>query len=117
MTRAANRRTSWPAAVAVAVAFASAPRLSAARPFGKQAPPPAPAGGQANVIDASKLSKVPRQTKFVEAEYPAAALEQKIEAEVVLLLDLDEQGKVTAVGVAQPADPPGIGFDEAATLA
>ena len=36
---------------------------------------------------------------------------------MVLLLDIDDKGKVTAVGVAEPANPPGLGFDEAAMVA
>ena len=71
----------------------------------------------AGQIDASKLSKVPKQTKFVEAEYPKDAAEKGIEAEVILLLDIDEKGFVTGVGVDTPATPAGMGFDEAATLA
>jgi TonB family protein len=74
-------------------------------------------GGAADQIEASKLSKLPVQTRFVEAEYPPQAREQGIEAEVILLLDIDEQGKITAVGIAEPAEPPDIGFDEAALVA
>jgi TonB family protein len=76
-----------------------------------------PAPPQPGQIEATKLSKVPKQTKFVEAEYPKEAAEKGIEADVVLLLDIDDKGKVTSVGVAEPATPPGMGFDEAATLA
>ena len=68
-------------------------------------------------IEAQKLSKVPKQTKFVEAEYPKEAAEKGIEAETVLLLDINAQGKVDSVGVAEPATPPGMGFDEAAMVA
>jgi TonB family protein len=68
-------------------------------------------------IEASKLSKVPKQTKFVQAEYPKEAAEKGIEADVVLLLSIDDKGKVTEVGVAEPANPPGLGFDEAALVA
>ena len=74
-------------------------------------------GGQQDQIEASKLSKVPRQTKFVEAEYPPDAFAQGIEAEVILLLDISDKGVVESVGIAQPADPPGMGFDEAAMVA
>ena len=35
----------------------------------------------------------------------------------MLLLDINAQGKVDSVGIAQPADPPGMGFDEAAIVA
>jgi TonB family protein len=68
-------------------------------------------------IEAQKLSKVPKQTKFVEAEYPKEAAEKGIEAEVVLLLDINAQGKIDSVSVAEPATPPGMGFDEAAMVA
>ncbi len=73
--------------------------------------------GQQGQIEAGKLSKVPKQTKFVEAEYPKEAFEKGIEAEVILLLDISDKGKVESVGIAQPADPPGMGFDEAALAA
>jgi TonB family protein len=68
-------------------------------------------------IQASKLSKVPKQTKFVKAEYPKAAEEQRLEAEVILLLDLNAEGKVDAVGIVESATPAGMGFDEAAMAA
>jgi TonB family protein len=68
-------------------------------------------------IEAQKLSKVPKQIKFVEADYPKEASEQGIESDVVLLLDIDATGKITAVGVNEPAKPPGLGFDEAAVIA
>jgi TonB family protein len=76
--------------------------------------PARPPSGQ---IEAAKLSKLPKQTRFVEADYPADAATRGIEAEVGLLLDIDAQGKVQQVGVAQPASPPGMGFDEAAIAA
>ncbi len=79
--------------------------------------PVEPAPAQPGQIDASKLSKVPKQTKFVQADYPREAADKNIEAEVVLLLSIDEHGKVTEVGVAEPANPPGLGFDEAALVA
>jgi TonB family protein len=79
---------------------------------GLQVPP-----GQQGQIEAGKLSKVPKQTKFVEAEYPKEAAEKGIEAEVVLLLDINAEGKVDQVGIATPAEPPGMGFDEAALAA
>lgn len=82
-----------------------------------QPPPGAVGGGQQGQIEAGKLSKVPTQTKFVEAEYPKEAFDKNIEAEVILLLDINAEGKVESVGIAQPADPPGMGFDEAAMVA
>src|SRR5204862_4201210 len=66
---------------------------------------------------ADQLSKAPALVKQVEAEYPPDALAKGIEADVVLLLDIDAEGKVDSVGVAEPATPPGMGFDEAAIVA
>jgi TonB family protein len=88
--------------------------LACAGPAWAQDSPDAGAPGD---LEASKLSKVPRQRKFVAAEYPEAAKTQRIEAEVVLLLDLDEQGLVTSASVSEPARPAGMGFDEAALAA
>lgn len=72
---------------------------------------------QPTVIDVTSLSKVPVQTKYVEAEYPPEALEKGIETDVVLLLDIDDKGFVGSVGLAQPVDPPDMGFDVAAMVA
>ncbi len=90
-----------------------------AGPAWAQPPPGTVPGqqGQQGQIEAGKLSKVPKQTRFVEAEYPKEAFAKGIEAEVVLLLDISAEGKVESVGIAQPADPPGMGFDEAALAA
>jgi TonB family protein len=56
----------------------------------------------------------PEITHFENAPYPKEGLELGVEAIVILKLDVDKEGKVTAVAVAQPA---GHGFDEAAALA
>jgi TonB family protein len=76
--------------------------------------PPATPPGQ---IEAKKLSKLPKQTKFVQADYPKEAADKGIEAEVVLLLDINAEGKVDSVGIAEPPATPGIGFEEAALAA
>ncbi len=101
---------------AVAVGICAATLLpSAVRAQGKaQVPAVAPAPAE---VDAAKLSKAPKQTKFVEAEYPQEAVDKGITAEVVLLLDISAAGKVTGVGVVEPATLPGLGFDEAAMVA
>jgi len=52
--------------------------------------------------------------QFVEAPYPDEAFAQGVEGKVLLLLDVDETGKVTNVEVLRPA---GYGFDEAAVAA
>jgi TonB family protein len=85
--------------------------LAGAAPAGAQS---APAQRQ---IEAAKLSKVPKLKKKVEAVYPPGALEKGVEGDVVLLLDIGADGKVTSVGIAEPATPPGLGFEEAAVLA
>jgi TonB family protein len=68
-------------------------------------------------VDAQKLTKAPKQTKFVEAEYPKEALEKGVMTDVVLLLDINAEGKVDSVGLVEPANPPGMGFEEAAMVA
>jgi TonB family protein len=55
--------------------------------------------------------RMPELTTFVEAAYPPEALAQKLEADVVLGLTIDPEGRVTAADVVEPA---GHGFDEAA---
>lgn len=75
------------------------------------------AAEEGDQIQATKLSKVPKQKKFLTADYPPEAQAKGVEADVILLLDIDEKGFVTAVGVQQPAEPPGLGFDEAAMVA
>jgi TonB family protein len=56
----------------------------------------------------------PKITHFEQAPYPQEAEQAGLEANVVLRLDIDKEGKVTAVTVLEPA---GHGFDEAATEA
>jgi TonB family protein len=56
----------------------------------------------------------PKILHFESAPYPKEAQEQGLEANVVLRLDIDKEGKVTAVQVVEPA---GHGFDEAASEA
>jgi TonB family protein len=68
-------------------------------------------------LEAGKLSKIPKQTKFVEAEYPKEALDKGITTDVMLLLDINAQGKIDSVGIAEPVNPPGMGFEEAAMVA
>jgi TonB family protein len=56
----------------------------------------------------------PRILHFEQAPYPPEAEKQGLEGNVVLRLDIDNEGKVSGVAVTEPA---GHGFDEAATLA
>ena len=60
------------------------------------------------------LTKPPVLRKFVEAEYPKEALSKRIQGDVLLLLDVDENGKVVNVQVLKGA---GYGFDESAVNA
>jgi TonB family protein len=68
-------------------------------------------------IQAKQLTKLPKQTRFVPAEYPKEAQARNITATVTLLLDINAEGKVDSVGLAEPAEPAGMGFDEAAMVA
>ncbi len=54
---------------------------------------------------------------FVKAVYPEEALKKGIGAEVILDIDIDVEGTVEGVSVSVPADPQGMGFDEAAVEA
>ncbi|HET9932702.1 MAG TPA: TonB-dependent receptor, partial [Polyangiaceae bacterium] len=56
----------------------------------------------------------PKLERFVEAAYPAEAQARGLEADVVLALEIDENGAVTNANVAESA---GHGFDEAARAA
>lgn len=56
----------------------------------------------------------PRMTKYVAPVHPPDAKAKGLEAKVVVQLDIDKLGKVTAVEVVGPA---GNGFDEAAVAA
>lgn len=101
------------AVLAVLVLLAAAP-AGAQTNEGLGIPPPQP---PANQLEAQKLSKLPKQTKFVQAEYPREAAEKGIETEVIVLLDINAEGKVDGAAVAEPVNPPGLGFEEAAVLA
>jgi TonB family protein len=101
-----------PLLLALTFAASFAPSAAAQTTDGLSAPKP-----PENEVQANTLSKLPKQTKFVEAQYPPAAAEQRIEAEVGLMIDIDATGQVTGVVVTEPANPPGMGFDEAATEA
>ncbi|MBN2359209.1 MAG: TonB family protein [Deltaproteobacteria bacterium] len=72
--------------------------------------------GDGGSVEAAATGRVvaPRLTKFVEADYPAAALEQGLTAVVRLRVTLDASGQVVDVAVVAPV---GHGFDEAALAA
>jgi TonB family protein len=95
-------------------------------PAGSEPEPPSnvgiPSGGSGAIPvapkpqadDAKATVTPPRIVHFEPAPYPKEAEAQGIEANVILRLDIDKDGKVTAVAVSEPA---GHGFDEAATEA
>jgi TonB family protein len=90
---------------ALALAFSA---LAAAAPGFAQAPAPAeePRAAGTEV-------PVPKRSKFVQPEYPAAALAQGLRGIVILALTIDTAGKVAAVDVVRSLPP----FDDAATAA
>ena len=98
----------------VLVLLAATARGARAQMLDAPPPPPTPDNGQ---IDASKLSKIPKLKKFVEAEYPKEALEKGISADVLLTIDINAEGKVESVGLAEPVNPPNMGFETAAMIA
>ncbi|MBI5548614.1 MAG: TonB family protein, partial [Deltaproteobacteria bacterium] len=61
-----------------------------------------------------QLTRAPELLQFVEASYPPEAQASGLSGSVGLLVDLDDQGRVTAVEVTAAA---GHGFDEAAVEA
>jgi vitamin B12 transporter len=58
--------------------------------------------------------RLPELVTFVEAEYPQAAVDARVEGTVVLRLTIDAEGKVVDAAVVEPL---GYGLDEAATRA
>ncbi|MEZ0312123.1 MAG: TonB family protein [Myxococcota bacterium] len=63
---------------------------------------------------AAPVVEAPELRESVEADYPPAALAERLTARVVLRLDIDATGMVTAAEVTEPV---GHGFDEAARAA
>lgn len=66
------------------------------------------------LASAQVLTRAPELQEFVQAEYPPAALEQKLAGDVILEVDIGEDGSVLDARVTGPA---GNGFDEAALAA
>jgi len=60
------------------------------------------------------LTRPPSVIRFVEAHYPQEAMSAGLEADVTMMIDLDETGAVTGIEVLESA---GSGFDEAAETA
>lgn len=77
-------------------------------------PPPPSDEGTENNAELPPLVKEPKLLHFVQAPYPPEAEAAGLEGTVLLLIDIDEEGKVTDVQVEKSA---GHGFDEAAVAA
>jgi TonB family protein len=92
-------------AIAIAVSLACSPRALLAQQRGTDV------GGQPA---RRQLTKLPKLTTFVEAEYPPEKKEAGVEASVVLTIEIAATGTVTSVTVAQSAAPD---FDAAAVAA
>ena len=71
---------------------------------------------QQETAPTGQLTKAPELLNFVDAEYPESAKADKIEAAVVMLLTIDEKGKVTEVSIQESANSPHA-FDDAAKAA
>src|SRR5687768_18448941 len=98
-----SRRATLSATIAVVFALSSRAQAEAPEPNQRSA---------ANTpSDAAREVEAPALLEFVEAAYPKGALEQRVEARVVLSLLIDASGAVTEARVTEPA---GQGFDEAA---
>src|SRR5688572_6111044 len=93
------------------IALGWASLVAPADAWSQSADPPA---GNDDMRTVQSAVTPPSLTEFVKAPYPAEAQAKGVEADVVLALDIDETGRVTAVEVVEPA---GYGFDEAARAA
>ena len=89
--------------------------LLLAGPSWAQIAPPPKEEAEAEAPAAGTITKLPELVDFQAAAYPPEALEEGIEADVLLQLDIDATGAVTAVEVVEPVGV--YGFDEAAVAA
>lgn len=94
--------------------FSSLFALTLAAPLGVLVASPALAQDTAPAPTAPAGLTKPVLQKFVEADYPEEALKQGKQADVMLEVSIDADGKVTKATVVNPA---GLGFDEAAAKA
>jgi TonB family protein len=100
-----------PLARALAVALLVAPLT--ARAQSPAAPSPTPPAPIAAAAAAPRLDKPPRLLRFVEAE-PPPSLAERVQVDVVLGIDVDDSGKVTALVVLTSG---GAEYDAAALAA
>ncbi len=73
-----------------------------------------PAGSPGGPVSAARVTRMPRRLIEVKARYPDEARKLGVEGKVVLLLSIDEKGRVTDARVLEKA---GYGFDEEAVAA
>jgi TonB family protein len=92
----------------VGIAFGQAPTESGAVPGGL---PTAARGRSEQPKEEKPVITDPELLEFVHAPYPAEGKELGLEANVLLKLTIDKEGRVTEAVVLEPA---GHGFDEAA---
>jgi len=105
MTRCIDRWPSWPGLFAISLLLCSSAH---AQDAGIEP------GADAGPVDPNALTP-PVLRAFVEAGYPEAAKALRLEAEVLLLLTIGDDGFVQEV--AQIGEPAGLGFDELASAA
>jgi TonB family protein len=104
------------AAIALSLAGAvTAPALTGPSP--KPTLPAAQPPATPSAAEEAPITKLPVLTHFVEAPYPERARAEKLEAVVVLEIDVDESGKVEEARVVGPSAWAGYGFEEAALAA
>lgn len=94
-----------------ALATSLAPSSSYGERFVRRAPP---SGEEEEEPPSAADARPPQLTQFVQADYPPEALDEGIEAEVVLSIEINTEGEVTNVEVEEGT---GRGFDEAAVEA
>ena len=76
-----------------------------------------PRGGQDGSLDVSLLGKPPRLIHKATPEFPRSALDKRAEAEIKVVVDVDDKGQVTGATVWEPKQPTGLGFEDAAVVA
>jgi len=118
--KAAPRRSPVLAGAATFFAIFTSASLALAQPSDEDQPQFDNKGRQIqpkSEAPADQKIQRPEPKGYVPPEYPAAAKEEGLEAEVILRLTIDERGKVTKAEVDEPSDHPGRGFEEAAIAA
>lgn len=66
---------------------------------------------------AQSIDSPPRLVSEVPVEYPPRALEERLETSVLLMIDIDVEGRVTRSEVLEASEHSGYGFEEAVQAA